>query len=85
MRITGAGGCAKDLVAMLELESTSYALAFFDEVNADAPDLLFGKYPVLRSRHQAADYFENSDGRFVGGYGRSSYSRTFAADFCVTR
>jgi sugar O-acyltransferase (sialic acid O-acetyltransferase NeuD family) len=75
MLIVGAGGCATDLLAMLEREPTwtgvhpmgapQSMLTFFDDVNGDAPDLFFGKYPVLRSKPEAANYFKNIDKRFV--------------------
>jgi sugar O-acyltransferase (sialic acid O-acetyltransferase NeuD family) len=75
MLIVGAGGCATDLLAMLEREATwtgvhpmgalQSMLTFFDDVNSDAPDLFFGKYPVLRSKPEAANYLKNIDKRFV--------------------
>jgi sugar O-acyltransferase (sialic acid O-acetyltransferase NeuD family) len=89
--MVGAGGCAKDLVAMLELEPTWAGVrpmgagrsepTFFDDVNADAPDVLFGKYPVLRSKQQAADYFKNTDKRFVVATGGPSIRERLQRDF----
>jgi sugar O-acyltransferase (sialic acid O-acetyltransferase NeuD family) len=91
MLMVGAGGCATDLVAMLELEPTWVGvqpmgtsgtnLTFFDDINPDAPDFLFEKYPVLRSKQQAADYFKNNDKRFVvataGPFVREKLQRDF--------
>lgn len=68
MLIVGAGGAAKDLVAMLELEYGEPELIFYDDVNLDGPEKLFGKYQILRSKEAALDYFR-TDPRFVVAVG----------------
>jgi sugar O-acyltransferase (sialic acid O-acetyltransferase NeuD family) len=69
MLIVGAGGCAQDLLAMLELEGEQPAVCFYDDVNPDAPAVLFDRYRVLRSRPEAVEYFRSRDSRFALGVG----------------
>lgn len=69
MLIIGAGGCAKDLLAMLELEDDVPQVCLYDDVTPDVPDLLFDRYPVLKRPDAAIEYFRLTDARFVLGVG----------------
>lgn len=69
MLIIGAGGCAKDLLAMLQVEDKDVGIHFYDDLNSKIPDLLYGKHPVLRSVNEAVAYFKNHDNRCVLGVG----------------
>lgn len=69
MLIVGAGGAARDLLAMLELEAEMPQLVFYDDVRKDAPDEFCG-YPLLKNSESARQYFAETDKRFcvaVGG------------------
>lgn len=69
MLIVGAGGCAKDLLSMINLEREAPPLCFYDDVNPDAPEMLYEKYRVVKSAREASEYFRHHDRRFVLGVG----------------
>ncbi|MEM7104595.1 MAG: acetyltransferase [Bacteroidota bacterium] len=69
MLIIGAGGCAKDLLAMLQAEGKDEGCQFYDDVNADLPAKIFDKYPIISSASQASTYFSEVDNRFLLGVG----------------
>jgi sugar O-acyltransferase (sialic acid O-acetyltransferase NeuD family) len=69
MLIIGAKGFAKEVVEVVHQCNDSIDLAFYDDVNADIPLLLFGKFPVLKTVKEAIDYFKNTDKRFTIGIG----------------
>ena len=51
-------------------------LAFYDDVNQDGPDLLYGRFPILKTPELAIDYFKNVDSYFTLGIG-NSHKRKF--------
>ncbi|WP_297982254.1 acetyltransferase [uncultured Chryseobacterium sp.] len=69
MLIIGAKGFAKEVLEILHQNGETENLCFYDDVNEDTPDLLFGKFPVLKSEEEAKTYFTNTDVRFTIGIG----------------
>jgi sugar O-acyltransferase (sialic acid O-acetyltransferase NeuD family) len=68
MIIIGAKGLAKELLQILENPKTTTDLVFFDDVNVYDPNLLYNKYPVLRTEEEVLNHFR-TDNRFVLGLG----------------
>jgi sugar O-acyltransferase (sialic acid O-acetyltransferase NeuD family) len=71
MLIVGAKGFAKEVLQVLHDTNDIIDLVFYDDVNHDAPDLLYGQFPVLKTLESAKYYFENKDVRFTLGLGNS--------------
>lgn len=81
MLIIGAGGAARDLLAMLMLEPAPASPVFFDDVSVPARDLLFDEYEIVHDDHAASRYLREVDSRFVVAVGgparRLSLTRRF--------
>lgn len=69
MLIVGAKGFAKEVLEVVRQLDELDNLVFFDDVNEDAPDKLFGQFPVLRTIREVAIYFKTIDCRFTIGIG----------------
>lgn len=69
MLIIGAKGFAKELLEAIYQENPGAGLTFFDDVSRDLPEMLYGKYPLLRNHDAAARYFREKDNRFALGIG----------------
>jgi sugar O-acyltransferase (sialic acid O-acetyltransferase NeuD family) len=69
MIIIGAKGFAKEVLEILHQLNDLDNLVFYDDVNNDAPDILFGRFPVLKSIFEAENYFNTIDCRFTIGIG----------------
>ncbi|MGL2988103.1 acetyltransferase [Flavobacterium sp. RSSA_27] len=69
MLIVGAKGFAKEVLEVVYQLNQLDDLVFYDDVNTDAPDKLFGQFPVLKSIGEASVYFKNVDNRFTIGIG----------------
>lgn len=69
MLVIGAMGFAKEVLSMLLLNKELDNVAFYDDINLDEPDLLFGKFPIIRTIERAKEYFKNTDNRFTLGVG----------------
>ena len=69
MVIIGAQGLAKELLAVLEWNGNVKELLFFDNVNVDAPDLLYGQFPVIKSWDALEKHFLTDSPEFVMGVG----------------
>ena len=79
--IVGAKGFAKELLEAV-LQNDPYAdVTFFDDLSDDLPPKLFDKYPVIRTKGAARDYFEKVDRKFAMGVGAPKLRRTFFAEF----
>lgn len=70
MLIIGAKGFAKEILQSLQGNNIEQ-LAFYDDVNKDAPEKLYDQYPVLHNRKQAEKYFNDVDQHFTLGIGNS--------------
>lgn len=69
MLVVGAKGLAKEVLEMLYLNKEMDNLVFYDDINIDEPNLLYGEFPILRSPEEAKEYFNTIDSRFTLGIG----------------
>ena len=69
MLIVGAKGFAKEVLEVMHENNHLQNLVFYDDVNLDAPDLLFDTFRVLKNTKQASHYFKTVDNRFTIGIG----------------
>lgn len=69
MLIVGAKGFAKDILEILQQNNELNQLVFYDDLNSDIEDELFGEFPIIKSIEEAEEYFSNVDARFSIGIG----------------
>lgn len=69
MIIVGAKGFAKEVLEVLHQNNQLHGLAFYDDVNQDIPDVLFGQFPVLRNESQVKAHFFKFGNAFTIGIG----------------
>jgi len=67
--IIGAKGFAKEVLEILYQNEKTENLCFYDDVNDDLPDKLFGQFPILRTIEEAKIYFKQTSNQFVLGIG----------------
>lgn len=65
MLIIGTGGCARQLLPDLMKSEWGNALVFYDDALAQPSGIITELYPVLRTKEQAANYFQTIDNRFI--------------------
>ena len=68
MLIAGAGKHVKDLLCVLEEDSTRKELVLFEDITTRLEESLFGKYKILRTIEDAAEQFKKNP-RFAIGIG----------------
>ena len=68
MLIIGAKGLAKEVLQIFHQQNELANLFFYDDLSADLPDLLYGKFAILRNMEQVAKLFA-TDNRFSIGLG----------------
>jgi sugar O-acyltransferase (sialic acid O-acetyltransferase NeuD family) len=69
MLIIGAKGFAKELLEVVHQLNQLDNLVFYDDVNIETPEKLFGQFPVLRTIEQASIYLKTIDNKFTIGVG----------------
>lgn len=70
MIIVGSKGFAKEVLEILHQNTyPENKIAFFDNVSNDVPDLLYGRFPVLRDERQVKDFFFSVENDFTLGLG----------------
>lgn len=69
MLVVGAKGFAKEVLEVVHQLNQLDHLVFYDDVNDDSPENLFGQFPVLKNLEAASDYFKRTDNRFTIGIG----------------
>src|SRR5690554_701740 len=69
MLVIGAGGFAKEILEIVHQNNELDNLCFYDDVNIDAPQKLYNKFPVLKSLDEVEEYFKTVDNRFTIGIG----------------
>lgn len=70
MVVAGAGGLAKEILEILAEGGLPGDVYFFDDVTPKIPSMLLGRFSILRTLDEVADYFRTSeDRRFVLGLG----------------
>ncbi|MEJ8598866.1 acetyltransferase [Riemerella anatipestifer] len=68
MLIVGAKGLAKEVLEIFHQKKAIDNLYFYDDVSVDVPDLIYGKFKVLRSLEEAEELFK-TDTSFTIGVG----------------
>ncbi len=81
MIIAGAGGFAKELLEVILQKDESAVVAFFDDQNADAPDFIHGKFPVIKNIDDVKKYFSTHGNEFAIGTGNSAIRKTLFEKF----
>ena len=81
MLIVGAKGFAKEVLEVCYQLQQLEHLVFFDDVNADAPALLYNQFPVLKSIEEVALYFKTIDEAFTIGIGNPSLRKKLVHKF----
>ncbi len=69
MLILGAKGFAKEVLEVVHQLNQLENLVFYDDVNNEVPETLFGQFPILRTIQEASNYFKTVDNRFTIGIG----------------
>lgn len=69
MLIVGAKGFAKEVLEVLHLNNDTENLVFYDDVNVNVPDYLYGQFKIIKSKDEAANYLKQEDSRFTIGIG----------------
>lgn len=69
MLIIGAKGFAKEILEILHQKDNTRDLVFYDDINADDSNLLYGKFPILRNEEEVLQYFTSIDNRYTIGIG----------------
>jgi sugar O-acyltransferase (sialic acid O-acetyltransferase NeuD family) len=75
MLIIGAKGFAKEVLEICHQNNQLDSLAFYDDVNVEIGDSLFGKFPIIKNTDDAKKYFEEVDARFTIGIGNPELRR----------
>ena len=81
MLIVGAKGFAKEVLEVLHQLNEIENLVFFDDVNEDAPDLLYNQFPVLKTIEKVSEYFKTVDPSFTIGIGNPILRKKLADKF----
>lgn len=84
MIIIGAKGFAKEVLEVICQRNPDAELFFYDDVNTDLPEKLYGRYPIYRSKDQAEAHFRQAEDKsFTIGIGnpvlRHKLYQTFTA------
>ncbi|MFC6224885.1 acetyltransferase [Hymenobacter artigasi] len=78
MLIIGAKGFAKEVLEVFSQRKELTGLAFYDDVSADAPPLLYDRFPVLTAAAAAAEQFGQNP-HFALGVGSPALRRMLVA------
>lgn len=69
MLVIGAKGFAMEVLEVLHQLNQLENLVFYDDVNKDAPEKLFGQFPILKTVREVSNYFKTTDNQFTIGIG----------------
>src|SRR5690606_29177350 len=81
MLVIGAKGFAKEILEVLNQKNQIENLTFYDDVNDDIEDFLYGKFPVIKNLWDAQNFFINTDPKFTIGIGNPLLRRKMYFDF----
>lgn len=70
MIIVGAKGFAKEVLEILQKNQSFDNLAFYDDMSLEMPDLLYDKFPVLKTESEVVEYFKLEGPEFSLGLGK---------------
>lgn len=71
MVILGAGGFAKEILQVVEVNYPNHNIAFYDDRTPDIKPFIFEKYPILRNKEELTSFFKSQDPHYVVGIGNS--------------
>lgn len=69
MLIVGAKGFAKEVLEILHQNGKAENLRFYDDVNIDGTDKLYGIFLIIKTLDEAEQYFKEIDSCFTIGIG----------------
>jgi sugar O-acyltransferase (sialic acid O-acetyltransferase NeuD family) len=69
MLVIGAKGFAKEMLEIFHQNNTLNDLVFYDDVNADIEDKLYGLFTILKTPEEAIHYFNTVSKEFTIGIG----------------
>ncbi|WP_136669273.1 acetyltransferase [Flavobacterium sp. H122] len=81
MLIVGAKGFAKEVLEILFQLNDIEDLVFYDDVNFDIPDSLYGRFQVIKTIDKAGEYLKTIDSRFTIGIGNPVLRKKMADKF----
>ncbi len=81
MLIIGAKGFAGELLEAILQNDSEPQIAFYDDISQDLPELLFGKYKIVKNEMEAEKYFRDNGKRFALGTGNPRLRRKFYDKF----
>jgi sugar O-acyltransferase (sialic acid O-acetyltransferase NeuD family) len=91
MLIIGAKGFAKEVLEVFYQLNQLDNIAFYDDVNADGGDFLFGKFPILKNIEAVKEHFIQYGNQFTIGIGNPHLRKmlyekfiSFGGDFTTT-
>ena len=67
MLIVGAKGFAKEVLEVCHQNNELNNLVFYDDVNIDIGDNLYGQFPILNSIELAKKYCDEDTYKFING------------------
>lgn len=83
MLIIGAKGFAKEVLEIIsiDLQIEDDKIVFFDDISKDLPEILFGKYKILKSIEEVKLHFSLNDNIFALGLGQPHLRAKLLAKF----
>ncbi|WP_312343523.1 acetyltransferase [Chryseobacterium binzhouense] len=81
MLIVGAKGFAKEVLEICHQKNELENLVFFDDVNLNEDNILYGKFPILKTIQEAEYYFRKIDNKFTIGIGNPYLRKKLAEKF----
>ncbi len=81
MLIVGAKGFAKEVLQVLYEENKHENVVFFDDVSNDIGELIFDKFPIIKSLKKAKEHFEQVNSSFTLGIGSPKLRNTLYHKF----
>lgn len=69
MLIIGAKGFAKEVLEIYQEKNQLTHLAFYDDINDDAKNLLYNRFPILKNKDEVAEHFNKYGNSFTIGIG----------------
>lgn len=83
MIIIGAKGFAKELLQVLDDNvELKKDLSFFDDISSDLPDLLYGRFKIVRSWDELRRFFLSNSPEFVLGVGGPAIRQDLSKRVC---
>lgn len=75
MVIIGVKGFAKELLEVFFQYKQTPKIAFFDNLSSDLPELMYGKFPIIRDFETLQKYFIEESPEYVLGIGKPRVRR----------